>query len=1123
MVVNWASKTIGVFSDAVLSNPTVAESFARTNIERARAELRQGKYAAGDARLESTLASLDRVVHQRQTPRSRFDLTRAVALSLKGQSMEQSGNEELAAESFASAVKLFKELPEEALSPRYRSDYGVALAALGADAEARRQIETARAANGGTPEAARHLARLLLEAGEVDEAESLLREALLALPDDADALAMLGQIQAAAGAAEAPGTYSQAAYTYLQRGRALEALRTLDRLDGAAAGYSEPTGLRAEALRLDANFEAALAEYDRALAAEPDDPWLLGGRGAALAGLGRLDEARDEFDRAVQLAPESVTLLLAAGEVAFRLGDIAAVRSLALRAAAADSTSAAACDLLARAELAAGSLDAALASARRARALDKSEDIDLLRLNAQLERMAGAVRTATELFSQLCARAASLPDDHLTLAALLVEMGRADDAIQVVRTAVERWEDNPVLLAGLGDLLLDSERPQEAVMLFRRAIDLDSSSALAHLRLATTLAQLGEVDEALEEIGKAAERAPSSLDPHRIRVALLARAERWPEAVVAAQELLALDPASVEALRVIAIDRLRTGSQDEGISLLKRARKVNPGDPETSLLLAKALAGSRPRKALDILSRPPVALEEQAELLCDWLLLRGHLQRQRERWLEAEADFGRVIELRPDLTDAWAGRAEAALATGRLDQALVNADQALLIDPRHVFARCARADVLIQLGRIDDGRAELEAALRIEPDYLWALDLLARITSDPDTARALIDRALAADPANRDLLAERAWLEIRFGDNQQALEMFDQLLGTARAKDMLIGRATALRLLGRSEEAVSAATEAAELSTDKATLRSLGLARLDAGDIPGAIEALTRAHDADPDNAATAADLSRALAAAERPDGALEVLDHAVTANPADPLLLGQLANLLNDIGAYSEAARCARRGTELNPADANLWSSLGWALQYHDSPDLPMAEAAYRQAWDRQPADDPDPWVLSSIADIHHIDGDPRAVHEYQQALEIAEGQRLRYPGIESVIGWCQFRLGDLQSAAQAFLECSSAEVLEGSDLFDLALVMLCDGRHPRAKDAYLDAIARMRTRHELWRRGYFLVARSDLRQACRDYPALRGLEIAEEIDSALSSALACLPPVPNLTALRVIRDTGS
>jgi tetratricopeptide (TPR) repeat protein len=1116
MVAPWVSSAIGAFSDAVLNNPTIAEAFARTNIERARAELRQGKYGTGDAILESTLDRLDRVVQQRQTPQSRFDLTRAVSLSLKGQSLEQSGKQELAAESFASAVKLFGELPEETLSPRDRSDYGVALAALGSSAEARRQIQTARAENAGTPEAAGHLARLLLDTGEADEAETLLRETVLALPDDADALALLGQIQATAGAAEAAVTFSQAAYMYLEQGRAQDALRTLDLLGGAVAGYPEPIGLRAEALRLDGQFESAVAEYDRALAAEPDQPWLLGGRGAALAGLGRLNEARQDLDRAVLLAPQSVSLLMAGGEVAFRLGDIAEVRDHALRAAAADSASAAAYELLARAELAAGSLDAALESARRARALNNSMDVDLLRLNAQLERMAGATQTAAELLSELCGRPTSLPDDHLTLAALLVELGRTDDAIRVVEMAARRWEHNPVLLARLGELFLGNEQPQDAVRVLSRVTDLDPGSAKAHAKLATALAQLGDIDEALTEIGRAAERDPVSPEPHRIRALLLARNERWPEAVAAAQELLALDPESVEAMRILAVDCLKMGSVDEGVSLLKRARKVNPDDPETCLLLAQTLADSQPRKALEILTRKPAALEQQPERLCEWLLLRGHLQRQRERWPEAEADFDRVIELRPDLAVAWAERAEATMGSGRLAPALADAEEALRLDPHHVFARCAMGHVLMELGRADDGRAELEAALEIEPNYVWGLYLLAQIASDPDEAMALIDRALSAEPTNRKLLNMRAWLEIKRGDYQRALQMFDQLLETARDSDALIGRSNALRRLRRFEDAVTAATEAVELGPAKETFRNLGLARYGAGDMLGAIEALTRAHDLDPDDAAVSSNLGGVLAVAERPDEALEVFDKAVMANARDTLLFIQLASLLNDMGAFSESARCARQGTELDPADSRLWGALGWALQYRDPPDLAMAEAAYRHSWDLQQADDPDPWALSGIADIHHINGDPRAEGEYERALEIADGKRLHDPTLVSVIGWCQFRLGDLQSAAQSFLECSSAETLAGSDVFDLALAMLCGGRHRRARDTYLDGIARMGTRHELRRRGYFLVARADLRQALVDYPNLRGHEFAVEVDTALNSALAALPPIPNVVSVQ-------
>ena len=113
----------------------------------------------------------------------------------------------------------------------------------------------------------------------------------------------------------------------------------------------QPTGLRGQALRLDGQFEAAVTEYDRGVAAEPLTIRPLAGRRVALAGLGQAAAG--------------------GGEVAFLLGDIAAVRDHVLRAVAAELTSAAVGDLLARAELAAGSPTRRLNSVP-VRALDKS-------------------------------------------------------------------------------------------------------------------------------------------------------------------------------------------------------------------------------------------------------------------------------------------------------------------------------------------------------------------------------------------------------------------------------------------------------------------------------------------------------------------------------------------------------------------------------------------------------------------------------------------------------------------------------------------------------------------------------------------------------------------------------
>jgi tetratricopeptide (TPR) repeat protein len=259
-------------------------------------------------------------------------------------------------------------------------------------------------------------------------------------------------------------------------------------------------------------------------------------------------------------------------------------------------------------------------------------------------------------------------------------------------------------------------------------------------------------------------------------------------------------------------------------------------------------------------------------------------------------------------------------------------------------------------------------------------------------------------------------------------------------------------------------------------------------------------------------------------DDALDILDRSVAAAPYDVWTLGQLVSVLNDIGHFGSAARLARRAVALDPEDPATWSGLGWALQYGSPPDLAAAEDAYRQAWNRQPKDQPDPWVLSGIADTYHLRGDvQRAAADYERALEIADRGRTLNRAMVSVVGWCQFRLGDLDNATRAFLESSSMETLPGSDGFDLALAMLCDGRHKRAEAAYTEAVARVEERHPLRRRGYLAVGLADLRQARADYRDLRDHEAAAKIEGVLLSALNALPPLPDLRTTRLLDEPYS
>lgn|GEM_PF-1189941 len=117
-------------------------------------------------------------------------------------------------------------------------------------------------------------------------------------------------------------------------------------------------------------FDAAIADYDRALALEPDNALTYINRGVARSGKGDLDAAMADYDRAIALAPDNA---LAYNDRSFdkiKKGDFAGAVEDANRAIALDPRLAYAYNNRGYALEREGNLDAALADYERSLALD---------------------------------------------------------------------------------------------------------------------------------------------------------------------------------------------------------------------------------------------------------------------------------------------------------------------------------------------------------------------------------------------------------------------------------------------------------------------------------------------------------------------------------------------------------------------------------------------------------------------------------------------------------------------------------------------------------------------------------------------------------------------------------
>ena len=111
---------------------------------------------------------------------------------------------------------------------------------------------------------------------------------------------------------------------------------------------------------------------------------------------------------------------------------------------------------------------------------------------------------AEKFYRDALAKAPELADAALNLSAMLIELGRVDDAVKALRAGIEKTPSDPMLHATLGHALSKSGDKAGAAAEYRLALKLGEDDA-TRLALASTLAASGKKDEALAELKKLAD------------------------------------------------------------------------------------------------------------------------------------------------------------------------------------------------------------------------------------------------------------------------------------------------------------------------------------------------------------------------------------------------------------------------------------------------------------------------------------------------------------------------------------------------------------------------------------------------------------------------------------------
>jgi tetratricopeptide (TPR) repeat protein len=542
-------------------------------------------------------------------------------------------------------------------------------------------------------------------------------------------------------------------------------------------------------------------------------------------------------------------------------------------------------------------------------------------------------------------------------------------AYRILRSILRRQATEAKNLRALANLLWNRQEFLEATALYRLAACAADKVEYHWNSYFIASRHLGQTETSLALLRQRFERwGPHSSQPARTLFTSLNALERTADGFAVLDEALRLRPDDGELLLFVAEARGRFGEYAVAQNLLATAESRSTRaqwlrsaarlanyrqDHQAALAHWQELLILNPsdvdahRAVANLLSTCEGQAKAVAQLAaaCAAMPHLLPLRRLQIEWLRSGPTESALAALEQllteDASDAWALREKAIALTRlrQLDSALACAEEALRIAPHAPASHGVRARVLTALGRREEAHAGYVSSLRLSIDADWLYDDLISVCPDFAARRSAVD--FLRDELLRQHSLDNAHLQFRStargilspGELGETLRKFWQ----AHPENWATWSVLIAHLCDETkwDEALPLATDATKrfplLPRAWLDLALVHRGRADAGE---EIAALEKALAINPAWGNASRQLSANYERQHDLERAETVLRRAVTADPAEAINHGWLADILWRQRKSGEALAVIAHALELSPTYGWAWDKLAEWSRHTGDPD---------------------------------------------------------------------------------------------------------------------------------------------------------------------------------------------